>query len=118
LGSSAFKNCISLSNINLENTNISALYEFTFDSCKSLTSLILPKTLTEMANCVFDNCINLKYIYFKEFTHIVNTHILNSFLPNEFKIIVPDYLYDNWKNNESSFYAKMSLIKESDYFNR
>lgn len=59
IGSSAFRECDSLTNINLgselKNVGASAFY-----GCDSLTELLFPPTVTEMGDNVYDHCPGLK----------------------------------------------------------
>lgn len=115
IGKYAFNMCEQLNSINLFNTTITELYSYTFKQCEQLQYIELPKTLKVLHECAFKNCYSLQIIYFKSANNIIKTNITEyDSLPDNVKIIVPDFLYDDWHLNESDYVIK-HLYKESDY---
>ncbi|MBO5927386.1 MAG: leucine-rich repeat domain-containing protein [Clostridia bacterium] len=54
----AFYNCISLSNINLNN-NLTNIGEYSFASCHSLSSVVVPDSVVSIGESAFRNCTSL-----------------------------------------------------------
>jgi len=61
IGSSAFSNCTSLSEINLP-SNITYISDIMFSGCSSLTSITIPTNVTRIGSQAFGSCINLTSI--------------------------------------------------------
>lgn len=62
LNTSAFENCSSLKNINLQDTKISSISNYAFYGCSSLENLVLPNTVTSIGRSAFSGCNSLKTI--------------------------------------------------------
>lgn len=79
-----FSDCDSLTKINLDNIthlysgafsggawkhitipNVTFLSAYLLDRCKSLESVVIPRTVTSIEMCAFNNCTSLKTIYFE-----------------------------------------------------
>ena len=61
IGSSAFKNCTSLTSIEIPNS-VTSIGSSAFDGCKSLTSIEIPNSVTSIARGTFWNCTGLTSI--------------------------------------------------------
>ena len=63
--SRAFRYCEQLSVV-VFNDGLQKIGKFEFYYCKSLSSIILPSTVTEIGSSAFDNCNNLREVVFNE----------------------------------------------------
>ena len=60
IGEQVFQNDTSLSSINPEAlTNLKTINQYAFDGCSALTSITIPKTVTEIQNNAFSGCVGL-----------------------------------------------------------
>lgn len=114
LGKHAFEDCILLHNINLQDTSITELFESTF-SYSIIEAIQFPTSLQKIYPLAFLNCKKLKILYFKDFNHIVDIYINDACnLPSDYKIVVPDNLFDKWVDN-TEYPTKQHMIKESEF---
>lgn len=65
IGRSAFESCIKLQNIVLPN-GVKTIDEDAFYGCKNLVNIQIPKTVTNMGESIFSNCLELKTVTFVE----------------------------------------------------
>ena len=96
INSYVFQGCNSLSSINIP--NVTRLETFCFMGCQSLTSLEIPKV-----NFIggFSNCHSLSILDFSEKTDdtiptLNNANFIRNEINPDFRIIIPERLYDNW----------------------
>ena len=88
-----FNGCENLKNISFRN-GIEKIPEYLFDSTTGLTSIVIPDTVTEIAEYAFQDCKNLKYVEFSQNLSVIgpsafyNCIRLNNInLPNNLKEI-------------------------------
>lgn len=87
------------------------------DGCNSLSSVIMPKGVTNIPSNGFLSCYGLAYIDFSHHTAVPTLANTNAFMdiPSDCKIIVPDNLYDEWiAATNWSTYASY-IIKKIDW---
>ena len=137
-GNSAFNGCTNLKEINLPHYTSSTTSMFSgctilekvkidsmstipnslFSNCRCLTIVNIPN-VTSVGNLVFSNCFSLRYIYFIENTSVPtlsNTNTFSSIANTNYKIVVPDDLYTEWRSatNWSNSNIVNHIIRESD----
>ena len=61
IGSRAFYNCTSLTNITIPES-VTSIGNFAFEECESLTSITIPDSVTSIGGVAFSKCINLTSI--------------------------------------------------------
>lgn len=57
----SFQDCSVLENVTI--ISASAINSYQFDKCKSLKTVVIPKSVTKIYSNAFSNCTNLTYIY-------------------------------------------------------
>ena len=62
IGSYAFHNCSSLSNLTIPNSMIS-IGSYAFDNCSSLINIAIPSSVEDIDNSAFNNCSSLSGVY-------------------------------------------------------
>ncbi len=68
---SIFENCVKLESVTFHNdTNMEKLPNYMFEGCTSLKSITLPSTLTEIGDGVFTNCTALTTVTFGNVSNI------------------------------------------------
>ena len=67
IGEGAFESCETLSNIILPNS-LTTIEQNSFKACKSLTSITIPSKVTTIGNNAFQECFNIKHIDFTNCT--------------------------------------------------
>ena len=142
LGESVFYNCVSLVSVNIP-SGITSIEQDTFHGCSGLTNIELPSGLTHLGSAFVDckgltsiaipngvdtiygntfaQCSSLGEINFGNTrTTVPELRNSNAFtgLPNNFKIIVPDALVNDWKNTSTWIISSISshIIGYSDYY--
>lgn len=137
IGAYAFRNCSSLSNVELP-TSIKSIGSYAFASCKALEEIVLPNGVETIGGSVFDNCTSVKTIDLPESLlnieggpmvsacmalekiivrattppTIQNT-TLNNFWSNSIKIIVPYGCGKTYKN-ATNWSARADQIVEEE----
>lgn len=140
IGSFVFPSCNKLKEVNISATNCTKIGMNTFSSCKALESISLPDTLQTLSNGVFGYCTSLKTVAFgsgisnlsstvfsgcealqsvdfSRATAVPKLENKNSFtnVPTTCKIVVPDSLYDTWKNATNWSALTQTYVKASEY---
>jgi hypothetical protein len=62
IGSFAFSNCSSLTNIEIP-TSVTSIESFAFNNCSSLTNIEIPTSVTSIEDYAFNHCSGLSAIY-------------------------------------------------------
>ena len=116
LKSSAFTSCYNLKKVICNNTE-NILASSLFNNCRSLTYYKVESRVTRVRASVFDGCSSLKLIDFTSLSAVPTLDNVSAFanIPSDYKIVVPDDLYNSWitANNWSSLTSH--IVKESDY---
>lgn len=116
LKNSAFNNCYSLKKVICNNTETSITASL-FGNCRSLTHYKAESRVTRVRSQAFYECSSLKLVDFTSLSAVPTLDNVNAFtgVPDDYIILVPDDLYNNWitANNWSSLTSH--IIKESDY---
>lgn len=136
LGQSVFNQCRQLRSLNIP-AKVSAITQTMFSDCHALTRLIMPAvttinhkalyncmalpelvfpaTLTTIATYAFSQCYSLVLLDFRAATSVPTLQSTSLDNVYNFKVVVPDSLYDTWvaATNWSSYAA--NIIKASDY---
>ncbi len=58
IGDYAFKNCTTLTSVNIPNS-VTSIGSYAFSDCSSLTSMIIPNSVTTIGSVAFDRCSSL-----------------------------------------------------------
>lgn len=100
-------------------TKIQSLPGLFMYSINSLANIIIPKSITRIADSVFSGCYGMSFYDFSHHTAVPTLTNANTFtnIPTDCKIIVPDSLYDTWiaATNWSTYAA--NIIKKTDWDN-
>ena len=115
IGYSAFNNCTSLISIEIP-ASVTSIGDSAFNNCTSLISIEIPASVTSIGNRAFNSCTNCLKYDFSNHTSVptLGTSAFDNIIAN-FKIIVPDALYDEWiAATNWSNYASY-IIKKSEY---
>lgn len=70
---SAFLNCTSLEEVNMENSNIMGIMGLAFGNCQSLRKVTFPETLKTLSSTAFWRCPNIREVEFKGPFYIVES---------------------------------------------
>ena len=108
----------SLSSIVIPNS-ITEIRLQAFLNCFSLSSIAIPPSVTSIQASAFNNCYGMAFYDFSHHTSIPTLANTNAFtgIPTDCKIIVPDNLYDAWiAATNWSTYASY-IIKKTDWDN-
>lgn len=114
---SLFNTCTSLNSILLNRFTI--IGNSMFGVCSSLSSLVIPVSVTTIYDRAFNGCYGMAFYDFSRHTAVPTLANTNAFtgIPDDCKIIVPDALYDEWiVATNWSAYATYT-IKKSDWDN-
>lgn len=96
IGRSAFRYCTGLTNIEIPDS-VTEIRTYAFAYCMGLTRISVGKAVTEIGDYVFNNCVSLQIVDCSNSTLVPNVGIvLFNDISNNFKVIVPDALYDDW----------------------
>ena len=80
-----------------------------------LKELYVPSTVLTLSNGCFTNCYALRKIYFINHTSVPTMGAsLGDNLPSDYKVIVPDNLYETWITTDLWINIADHIIKESD----
>ena len=116
ISSSAFYYCYSLSSVVIPQ-GVTSIGSSAFYNCYSLSSVVIPQGVTSIDSLTFYYCTSIAYFDFREHTSVPTLSNTNAFYnaPSDLKIIVPDALYDEWKeaSNWSSYASK--IVKASEF---
>jgi hypothetical protein len=115
-GTSAFANCTNLKYITISN-NITTLQTNAFNFCYSISNIKIPNSITAIPNGAFSNCTGAKYFDFSTHTAVptLGTSVFPTSYINDFKIIVPDSLYDTWIATSGWSSVSSYIISKSDW---
>lgn len=121
IGGIAFYLCTSLTSITLSK-NVQSIGNGAFNNCKSLTSIEIPDTVSSIGSSLFSNNNKLSEINFGNTrTSVPSLVNVNAFsgLPSTYKIIVPDSLYDSWRNTTvwRTTSIQGHIVRYSEYYN-
>lgn len=112
---SAFSGCYLLSSISMPNS-LKEIGNYAFANCFDLVSVVFPSSLTTIGNNVFNGCANMRLLDFSASTTVpvLGTNVFSN-TGHNFKIVVPDELYDEWiaASNWSSVASK--IVKASEF---
>ena len=116
-----FRDCTNLRKVvlpdTLTNINMSAFY-----GCTSLQSIYIPPGVSSITSGVFQNCSSLQVLDFRNHTSIPTLGAVTNIsgLPNSYKIVVPDNLYDTWltSGNWANSAVKSHIIKTTKWDSR
>ena len=114
----AFYNCYSLSSVVLPNS-VTSIGESAFEACSSLSSVVIPNSVTSINARAFASCSSIAYIDFRTHTSVPNlsNYTAVSTIASDAKIVVPDALYDEWiaATNWSNSSVTKYIIKASEF---
>lgn len=115
----AFNACTALKDITIEG-NINSINSATFQDCISLTKVKIKnmsETTMELWYYMFENDYTLKYIDLSEVTQvpiIKSGTFYPSYMANDFEIIVPDALYNDWISATNWSNLAEHIVKASE----
>ena len=97
LGSSVFNECWSLNDVTIPN-GVTSIGNNTFDECHNLKTIVMPSGLTSLNVGAFLRNYSLQTL---DFSNALQIPTLSGAMPTSnmgnYKIIVPDSLYTDWK---------------------
>ena len=111
----SFQGCNLLTSIEIP-ASVTSIGYSAFNNCTSLISIEIPASVTSIGNRAFNSCTNCLKYDFSNHTSVptLGTSAFDNIIAN-FKIIVPDALYDEWiAATNWSNYASY-IIKKSEY---
>ena len=118
IGNYVFYNDQSLSSVVIP-SGVTSIGDYAFQSCYSLASVAIPSGVTSIGKYVFNGCSSVAYFDFRTHTSVPTLTATNAFSSNasDYKIVVPDALYDEWiaATNWSSLAS--NIVKASNYTN-
>lgn len=115
ISSNMFSSCSALASVIIPNT-VTLIKYGAFNSCSELTEIIIPNSVVTITGGSFNYCSKLKKLDCTNCTQIPTLTGSNfSGVASNFKIVVPDALYENWiiAPNWSSYANK--TVKASEY---
>jgi hypothetical protein len=111
-----FKYSYSLSSIVIPNS-VTSIDRDTFYQCYSLSSIVIPNSVRSIGSKAFYQCYGMEFYDFSQHTSVPNLVDTDAFsdIPSNCKIVVPDALYDEWiaATNWSTYASK--IIKASEF---
>ena len=117
---SGFRGCTALESIIIPSRS-SYISSNAFQDCRSLKSIVLVSTITSIQYLSFYGCTSMKFYDFSYHTKIPTLQDATyafSGISSDWKIIVPDALYDTWiAATNWSKYASY-IIKKTDWDNQ
>lgn len=66
IGDTAFEDCSALADINISDTEIEKIGEYTFKNCGNLTKILFPDCLKDIGKEAFSHCVKLESVVFNE----------------------------------------------------
>lgn len=99
-------------------SSVTSIGKQSIESCQALSNIIIPSGVTSILAQAFQNCYGIKFL---DCTKCLQIPTLGSYAfnqtPSDFRIIVPDDLYEAWiaASGWSSYSSK--IIKESEWNN-
>jgi hypothetical protein len=100
---SAFKNCVSLKDINMG--EITKINDSAFENCNSLISVEIPDSVVDLGISIFSNCIRLKNVILPNNLNYIGEQMFYNCISLE-EIIIPDSVIEI---RESAFYGCQHL---------
>lgn len=120
VGTNCFSACSALNGV-LEfkhDTKISEISSYAFSGCKNIEKIIFNTPKIEYIRAyAFRYCYNLKEIEFSNIESVPSLASTNAFTGTEqkdYKIIVPDALYDTWKSSTNWSSLANNIYKKSE----
>ena len=116
ISNNTFYYCYSLASIAIPQ-GVTSIGTYAFNSCYSLASIAIPQGVTSIGTYAFYNCQCMSFYDFRALSSVPSLQNKNAFTsnPSDFKIVVPDSLYDSWKTATNwSTYAS-NIIKASEF---
>ena len=116
LGTNAFYYCYSLASVVIPQ-GVASLGNSAFRDCSALASVVIPQGVASLGTTTFGNCYGVAFYDFSALSAVPSLASTNAFQnnPSDYKIIVPDALYDTWiaATNWSTHASK--ITKKSDW---
>lgn len=102
---------------NLQTLGTRSLY-YAFRECTNLKKVYMPKLSTTTTNSLsyaFSYCTNLQFVDFSEAENVFpfSSNMFANQGENQYKIIVPDALYDDWVTSWST--VSTHIVKKSEF---
>ena len=115
IGNNAFKNCLSLTQINIPDS-VTSIGGSAFYSCYSLTQINIPDSVTSIGNNAFNDCYSLCDVLLESKPTLSSTAAFNG-LPSNYRIYVPrsDLSWFETATNWSTIYTQGHIVAIEDY---
>ncbi len=99
-----------------EGLPVTAIMDAAFVNNKTITSVVIPDSITSIGNGTFNGCSSVYKYDFTNLTHIpsLGTYVFMS-ISNTTKIVVPDALYDSWIAATNWSVWASFIIKKREY---
>lgn len=116
IGERAFRGCVALTQINLDNTTLTEIGERAFAGCENVEKVILPSTIKKIDKVAFFACFRLSTLIVKaiEVPTLVDPNALNNSSLIRRNILVPSSSVQKYKGAPNwNFYSdEISAILE------
>lgn len=111
----AFQYCYDLEELKFAVSGLTLIRGTFINYNFSLKELYIPSTVSTLSNSCFANCYALRKIYFINHTSVPTMgSSLGDNLPSDYKVIVPDSLYETWIATDLWANIADHIIRESD----
>ena len=119
IGPCAYSGCTALTSLRLSE-NLTSIENFSIEKCYNLPSIKVPDSVTRIGDGAFKGSNRIEVFDFGNTrTSIPQLNDTNAFenLSEDYKIAIPDALYDTWINatNWSADTIRPHIVKWSDY---
>ena len=119
IGDWAFQNCSNSTSLKL-GKELKTIATGAFYNCSKIPNLVVPEGLTAIGDCAFQSCTALTEVYLPSTLSSITNYTSSSYAPfydcrNITKITVPQYVINNNHSASNIFYYSKGNIKQVDF---